>query len=155
MSAAHTTVPSRPWRPPTCRQGRNWLCPAHDDRKASLSLSEADDGKVLVRCHAGCTVDEIVAELGLGMRDLFEEPLRGWGSLPPHRACTNARTDARSATTPGRRSSQRTSCVTWGSPTIESVGNRLTGCRNPQMPAIPTLKAPSKPSLREPPSTGI
>ena len=29
-------------------------CPAHDDRKPSLSIRDADDGKVLVRCHAGC-----------------------------------------------------------------------------------------------------
>jgi DNA primase len=29
-------------------------CPAHDDRTPSLSIRDADDGKVLVRCHAGC-----------------------------------------------------------------------------------------------------
>jgi hypothetical protein len=26
----------------------------HDDRTPSLSIRDADDGKVLVRCHAGC-----------------------------------------------------------------------------------------------------
>ncbi len=33
-----------------------WMarCPAHDDRKPSLSIREGDHGKVLVCCHAGC-----------------------------------------------------------------------------------------------------
>lgn len=46
-------------------------CPAHEDRRPSLSVREADDGKVLVRCWAGCGVDEVVAGLGLRMEDLF------------------------------------------------------------------------------------
>jgi len=29
------------------------LCPAHDDREPSLSVSEADDRRVLLHCHAG------------------------------------------------------------------------------------------------------
>ena len=29
-------------------------CPGHDDRKPSLSIHDADDGKFLVHCHAGC-----------------------------------------------------------------------------------------------------
>jgi putative DNA primase/helicase len=29
-------------------------CPAHDDRNPSLSIREASNGKILVRCHAGC-----------------------------------------------------------------------------------------------------
>lgn len=36
-------------------------CPAHDDRDPSLSVREADDGKVLVHCWAGCTTREILA----------------------------------------------------------------------------------------------
>ena len=62
-----------------CRQGRGWLCPAHDDRNASLSVAEGDDGRVLVKCFAGCSVEEIVAELGLEMRDLFDQPPGGEG----------------------------------------------------------------------------
>ncbi|MHB1750988.1 MAG: CHC2 zinc finger domain-containing protein, partial [Acidithiobacillus sp.] len=30
------------------------LCPAHDDHTPSLSIKEADDGKVLLKCWAGC-----------------------------------------------------------------------------------------------------
>ena len=40
--------------PRKCGQGYEARCPAHDDRKPSLSIRNADSGKVLVRCHAGC-----------------------------------------------------------------------------------------------------
>jgi SAM-dependent methyltransferase len=55
------------------RNGANWQakCPAHDDRVASLSISEGDDGRVLFHCHAGCSFDKICADLGLEPRDLF------------------------------------------------------------------------------------
>jgi hypothetical protein len=46
-------------------------CPAHDDRSPSLSLSEGRDGRVLVRCWAGCEVEDIVHAVGLEVRDLF------------------------------------------------------------------------------------
>lgn len=45
--------------------------PGHEDKDASLSVSEADDGRVLVHCHGGCSQEEVVAGLGLKMRDLF------------------------------------------------------------------------------------
>ena len=47
------------------------LCPAHGDRNNSLSVAEGDDGKVLLKCFAGCDVAEIVAALGLQMFELF------------------------------------------------------------------------------------
>jgi putative DNA primase/helicase len=37
-------------------------CPAHDDKHPSLSVTERD-GKVLVRCFAGCSQDEVIAAL--------------------------------------------------------------------------------------------
>jgi len=37
--------------------GRAAQCSAHDDHTASLSISEAHEGKVIVRCHAGCERD--------------------------------------------------------------------------------------------------
>jgi DNA primase len=37
-------------------------CPAHDDREPSLSIRETD-GKVLVRCHAGCDQRDVIAVL--------------------------------------------------------------------------------------------
>ena len=52
-----------------------WLarCPAHDDKHASLSVRELDDGRILLHDFAGCSVDEIVAALGLALEDLFPE----------------------------------------------------------------------------------
>jgi hypothetical protein len=38
-------------------------CPAHDDRRPSLSIRDADAGKVLVRCHAGCEQKRVIAAL--------------------------------------------------------------------------------------------
>ena len=35
------------------------LCPAHADKNPSLSVSEGDDGRVLVKCFAGCTFEDI------------------------------------------------------------------------------------------------
>lgn len=40
------------------------LCPAHNDQKRSLSISEKD-GKVLVNCFAGCAYGEIMTALGV------------------------------------------------------------------------------------------
>lgn len=50
--------------------GWNALCPAHDDNSPSLSVSEADD-RLLVHCHAGCSIEEIIEALGLELRDLY------------------------------------------------------------------------------------
>jgi hypothetical protein len=48
-------------------------CPAHADKSPSLSLREGDDGRLLLHCFAGCTVDEITAALGLRVSDLFTD----------------------------------------------------------------------------------
>ena len=48
-------------------------CPAHEDQKASLSIREGNDGKVLVHCHAGCDVGSIVGAIGLTISDLFPD----------------------------------------------------------------------------------
>jgi hypothetical protein len=55
------------------KAGKGWSarCPAHDDRRASLSVSEGDDGTALVKCHAGCDTSAIIAAVGLTLADLF------------------------------------------------------------------------------------
>lgn len=57
------------------QNGAGWLarCPAHEDRTPSLSVAEGTDGRVLLRCHAGCTVEAITAALELDVRDLFAD----------------------------------------------------------------------------------
>jgi hypothetical protein len=52
-------------------------CPAHEDKEKSLSISTGDDGRVLLKCFAGCTVKEIVKSMRLEMRDLFPRGGRG------------------------------------------------------------------------------
>lgn len=54
----------------------SFRCPAHGDRSPSLSVKELDD-RVLVHCFGGCTLDEVLMAVGLGRRDLFDEPRRG------------------------------------------------------------------------------
>ena len=39
------------------------LCPAHDDHRNSLSVSEGDDGKLLMHCHANCEYEEVIEAL--------------------------------------------------------------------------------------------
>ena len=46
-------------------------CPAHDDKRPSLSITETDDGTLLVKCWAGCTALEVVNAIGLELKDLF------------------------------------------------------------------------------------
>ncbi|WP_291520816.1 hypothetical protein [Acidithiobacillus sp.] len=47
------------------------LCPAHDDKRPSLSIKEGDDHRVLLKCWSGCGAAEIVSALGLSLADLF------------------------------------------------------------------------------------
>jgi len=68
--------------------GYKALCPAHEDRNASLSVSQGDEGKLLVNCFAGCSTDEILAAIGLEMKDLFPDSetfsfVRSVANAPP------------------------------------------------------------------------
>jgi hypothetical protein len=56
------------------RSGKgNWLacCPAHEDKNPSMTLHAADDGRILVKCWAGCSFEEIVGAVGLGWEPWF------------------------------------------------------------------------------------
>jgi putative DNA primase/helicase len=66
------------------KAGAGWTarCPAHDDRTPSLSLTDTRDGKVLVRCHAGCEQERVIAALrGRGL----------WGERSPRSSSGTAR----------------------------------------------------------------
>ncbi len=56
--------------------GNHWQarCPAHDDKKPSLSVKEGQRG-VMLKCWSGCTFAAIVDALGLRQSDLFYESL--------------------------------------------------------------------------------
>jgi putative DNA primase/helicase len=55
----------------TSRNGRHAqaYCPAHEDRKASLSISQTN-GTILLHCHAGCETGQVLRAVGLSFVDL-------------------------------------------------------------------------------------
>lgn len=54
-------------------RGHTALCPAHDDRSASLSFAEGDDGRILLNCHRGCSFQDICDALGVPMSAMMGE----------------------------------------------------------------------------------
>ncbi|MBX3375170.1 MAG: AAA family ATPase [Phycisphaeraceae bacterium] len=58
-------------------------CPAHDDRKPSLSINAGDGGRALVTCHAGCAVDAVCSAIGLRVPDLFTPDADGRNGSAP------------------------------------------------------------------------
>ncbi len=61
--------------PDAKRAGHGWTakCPAHDDRTASLSIGTGDDGRALLHCHAGCSLEDLLAAVHLEASDLFPD----------------------------------------------------------------------------------
>lgn len=57
------------WRP--CGDGFAARCPAHADWDPSLSGKESADGHVLLKCHAGCKIEDVLAAMGLTFAHLF------------------------------------------------------------------------------------
>src|SRR4030095_1623732 len=53
-------------------QGFSARCPSHEDRKNSLTITEAD-GKILIKCFAGCDAQSVTAAVGLKLSDLFAD----------------------------------------------------------------------------------
>ena len=80
------------------RSGKGYIakCPAHDDRKPSLSIDEGVDGRALVICRAGCALDVVLSAAGLTINDLFPAPTRQPsknGARFDWEACMDAFTD--------------------------------------------------------------
>ena len=73
--------------------GHSARCPVHEDRVSSLSISQGDDGRALIHCHAGCALDDILLTLGLTLSDLYDDdpaPV----SLPTPRLTAGSSTEA-------------------------------------------------------------
>lgn len=66
-------------------RGVSVRCPSHEDGTASLSVGRSRDGGVILKCFAGCRTEDIVARMGLTMKDLFAEtkPTPGYKWHPP------------------------------------------------------------------------
>ena len=65
-------------------KGRNGAytacCPAHSDKSPSLAIRELDDGRILMKCFANCSVQEIMGAIGMDIGDLFPDTNK---DLPP------------------------------------------------------------------------
>lgn len=46
-------------------------CPAHPDKRPSLTITEKDDGMVLIKCWAGCGAADILGAVGLDFDALY------------------------------------------------------------------------------------
>lgn len=78
MSAIRSRLDSKYIR--NTRKGFSARCPAHEDRTASLAVSEGENGTV-IHCFAGCQTDDVLGALGLTFSDLY--PPRDRASLTP------------------------------------------------------------------------
>ena len=61
------------------QQGNSYQarCPAHNDNNPSLSISPGTEpDQVLMHCHAGCTIEDITAAIGLEPKDLYAPKAR-------------------------------------------------------------------------------
>jgi hypothetical protein len=50
---------------------KKFKCWGHEDRTASATASLGSDGRILINCHAGCRVEDILAARGYEMKDLY------------------------------------------------------------------------------------
>lgn len=48
-------------------------CPAHEDKRASLSIKQTDNGRIFVNCHAGCSFKDICTALNVKPSELAGE----------------------------------------------------------------------------------
>lgn len=56
----------------TGRDSWRACCPGHGGTNpTALTIRETDDGRLLLKCFHGCSVEQIVSAVGLDMSDLF------------------------------------------------------------------------------------
>ena len=86
------------------RNGSGWMacCPAHEDRRPSLSVRE-NDGKALLHCFGGCTVEAICRGMGLKVSELFTKQGVFQRKLDAVRTAEKQIADLRSRLTPRER----------------------------------------------------
>lgn len=70
------------------------LCPGHGDKRPSLSVRLGDDGRILLHCFGGCTIQEIVGALGIEVRQLFPARDPAWQPTRPRRPTAEERARA-------------------------------------------------------------
>ena len=66
-------------------------CSAHDDKNPSLSLSEGEGGRLLLKCWAGCETEDVLAAVGLTFSDVMPERVGTMHSYKPLKSPFDAR----------------------------------------------------------------
>ena len=54
--------------------GGGKYCPAHNDKNRSLTASCTEE-RILVKCHTGCTFEEIVSASGMELSQFFAKEI--------------------------------------------------------------------------------
>ena len=118
------------------KAGGGWMarCPSHDDREPSLAIRDADDCKVLVRCHAGCEQEQVIATLR--SRGLWDEKAHRRPTRPAPRVVSNDRS--------GRDDAKRTEAALaiWQSatPAEGTLAEAYLVSRSLHLPPLLTLR---------------
>jgi hypothetical protein len=60
------------FQPHVRRSGAGWMvrCPGHEDRTASLSVTEGTEGKIVLFCQAGCETKQVLEKVNLTFADI-------------------------------------------------------------------------------------
>lgn len=79
MSRLHDFLATYALQARRCGRGFSISCPHPDhgrgrgDRNRSVTISEGEDGRILIRCHGGCRPEDVLAALGASWSDLFPD----------------------------------------------------------------------------------
>ncbi|MCH7920833.1 MAG: DUF3987 domain-containing protein [Planctomycetes bacterium] len=94
MTPTESILSRLPDAKPT-KDGWSARCPGHEDKRASLSINEGDDGRALIYCHTGCAPEAIVDAMGLKMSDLMPVNGKQPSLVSPQRPGSTGRNDKR------------------------------------------------------------
>ena len=61
-----------------CKTTYQAKCPCHNDKLPSLTISEGDNGKIILHCFADCKTEDILSEIGLSYKDLSDRQELTW-----------------------------------------------------------------------------
>lgn len=109
-------------------------CPAHDDRRPSLSLTDGTDGRLLLHCHAGCSFADIQAALrGRGL-------IAGSGTFEPFARVVDEQRRAIERAYREKRSKQAHSVWQEAQPIMGTLAERYLRARGITCPLPRTLR---------------
>lgn len=118
-----------------------WIsrCPAHEDRTPSLSIKLADDGRVLVHDFGGCSVEDVLAAVGMTVADLFPDRMPDSRLSPEERRTrAEARAEHRARDLVELAAREAVICAIVAGDVIEGRGTTLADCQRARQ-AVETI----------------